>query len=626
MTPNRETTALSATRDQQSPQVSLTPGQWTQLALAILLLLGFSLATGLMPTGPFEFCYAPFEPGDLPFSPLRGFTVEQLFAHLARLLLLAPALIMLSLIIGHLSRIQAPSPATLQRIALYTCIASILLVTVAMFGVLGTGAVVDDELTYRQQAMLLAEGRLGDKSLPVPLVGQPFVIRSLAGYTGKYLFGEPVVQIPGVLLGVPALAHIPLTALALFCFYRLVRLSADRELAAIAVSLLALSPMLIFTAATGQTQITSLTCICLAGLGCAMIRTGTAVRGALLCALGLGFGVTVRVQAVVPVGLVIGLFALVSLIRQRRWAGLLALIGGCCAFIALIAAYNKALSGSYFKLPWFLANPVENYGFGEVWPGRGYRHTLRRAFENLAVAAVRFNGWWLGWPAGLLALWYWHRVGRPRQGATMWLWAGLAVLIFEFGYYSTGVSDTGPIYHFELLLPGALLLANAIRNGLRTRPALVVSAVVVHVVVGTGSFLYSEGSRLHRLALYNHADANRTLEVVKRPALLLYETRCSEQLSHGWLFNGFPRRQWSDRDDVVTLAKPPARFLPRYLQRYAKRHCYYYRRNPEDARAELHRCDSPSGRRLLSRPPLTRREGCLWIKPTAVKAGWLKSM
>ncbi|MCA9670135.1 MAG: hypothetical protein KC503_31280 [Myxococcales bacterium] len=597
------------------------PPSKLHLAAGGVLLVLFSIAASWLPNGPHEFAYAPFSPEPLPFVPMRGFTFEQLFAHVSRALLLAPALILLSLYFGRAAKIDAPEPQALRKLTFIVCASSVALCAFTMFFVLD-GAIVDDELAYRVQAMLMREGRVVAHDLP-RLVYEPFVLQTKSGgLTGKYLFGEPLVQLPGVMLGKPALMHLAMVALSLLFVFRATRMLVDEALACWATMLLAVSPMLILTSATAQSQATSLFCVAAVGLGFAYIKCERPWLGATVLAMGMGFGATVRVQSMAPVGAVFGIAAAVVLIKRRQilpglW--LAAILGG---WLVLIGLYNHAITGEYSKLPWYQAAMVEHYGFGKTWPGGSYEHTPLRALENLAVVAVRINGWWLGWPISLLLLGYWLKIGRPRAGAGLWLLAGLLILAFEFGYHSTGVSDTGPIYHFELLIPLALLGANAIRHAFERAPSLCAAALLVHFGVGTTSFLWSETSRLARLSTTIHRDSDNALAFVKKPALLLYEPNCEESTVNGWLFSRFPRRYWSDHDDVITVARPPYPLLPSYLRRWKKRNCYYYRRDPKTLRAELYRCDQPAARRLLARGKRSWRK-CVWILSTATKMGLL---
>ncbi|MCP4251758.1 MAG: hypothetical protein GY778_32400, partial [bacterium] len=276
---------------------------------------------------------------------------------------------------------------------------SLLLTALVMAKVLDGRAIVDDELVYRQQAELLASGRLTETSVP-PWGWEVFTIWAKLpsggfGATGKYLFGEPLIQIAGTWFGLPALLHLLLAPLALWAWYRVVDADAGDRVAFWATILVAVSPMFILTNALALSHTTTLTCLILAGLGLQWASGQRPMAGALLCGTALGFCLTVRPQVVVPMGMVLGLATLYRLFRRRHFAAVVALVASGSLWLVLIALYNRALSGSPFKLPWYLFQPIERFGFGNVG-GIEFVYTPWAAVENLVVSAVRFNGWWLG--------------------------------------------------------------------------------------------------------------------------------------------------------------------------------------------------------------------------------------
>ena len=327
------------------------------------------------------------------------------------------------------------------------------------------------------QAALLAEGKIAEATVP-PFAPEPFTIWTPRGFTGKYLFGEPLVQTAGVRVGLPALLHLPLHLLVLVAWFAQVRRAAGERLAAWSTLLLALSPLLVINTATGLSHTTTLAGVVVAGLGWSQVADAAASRGewlggAALVGVGVGWVAAVRPQVAIPVGLVLGAATAFVLLRRRRFAALLLLGGAVGVFGAAILAYDQWLTGSARTLPWYLYRPIERFGFGLVLEGTPYVHDLRKALENLVVTAVRLDMWWLGWPlGGLLLLVLWWVAGRPLAFGSMrvWLLVGVAVVLFNMAYYSTGVSETGPIYHFELLLPMSLLGGAALASGLDRWP------------------------------------------------------------------------------------------------------------------------------------------------------------
>ncbi|HVS16524.1 MAG TPA: hypothetical protein VMV46_21625 [Thermoanaerobaculia bacterium] len=630
-----------------TPQRAGRPWRDGAALLAGLALLALYFVLGArIPKGPAEFVYwPPLEP--LPYAPMRGFTWEQLHRTLARFAVLGPALLLLSWPARRLFQRSAPSPATARRLALVASIASVLGASALLFGLLADRALVDDELTYRFQAELLAEGRIFEDTVP-RWGAEPFTIWTPRGATGKYLFGEPLMHTLGIRLGLPGSAiHLVFLALTLACWFELMRREASGEVAAWSTVLLAISPMVVLNTATATSQPTCLVAAVTAGLGLSWIRgrrepagdgavlgrpdplsgPGAISReaptarelwgGALLLGASVGFLATVRPQVALPVGGVLGAWGALSLLRQRRWGQLATLVASAGAFVLAIGLYNQAITGSPLRLPWALFEPVERYGFGQIDPALEYWHTPLKALQNLLVSLIRIDRWWLGWPSSLLlpAIAWWA-LGRPRRGAGVWVAAGTALLLFNLGYYSPGVSDTGPVYYHELALALAALGGATLAVAFRRFPALTAAVLAVHVALGAGTFWWEQVGRLQRFVTYVHEPAEEMIASLDPPALLLYETAPQESIALGWQLGGFPKRYRRDDDPVVTYPRGNARSAAALRQRYAERDCWYYRVDPETLRPDLRRCEEAED--LLARP--ARVEGKpLMLQPTALR-------
>jgi hypothetical protein len=547
---------------------------------------------------------------------MRGFTLEQLVAHLSAILVGAPALLLLWYGLRRAGP-RAPTLRELERIALVTSGVSLALSALVLCVVLRGRAIVDDELVYRMQAALLAQGKL---ALDVPvLTPEVFTIQSRVGLTGKYLFGEPLVQIPGALIGLPAIAHIPLAALSLLALHRATRLLADRTLAAWAVLFVACSPMFILTTATAQSQATSLFCLAIAGLGYAEARERNPWAGAIAVAMGIGFGVSVRAQVAVPAGLVAVPMAGISLFRRRAFGAVAAAVAVLAAWAVVIGAYDRELTGSALRLPWYAVRPIEHYGFGQVWDNLPYRHTVWRAVQNQGVVLVRFNLWWLGWPASLLLVGWWLRGRRETRGARIWLWSGAALIAFEFFYYSTGVSDTGPIYHYELLLPAALLAANAVHDAMERDPRATGALLAIHFGLGTLSTIWLQTARLDRLVSTIHDDVDQALATIEPPAVVFHEPLCTESVSRGWMRETLSRRDRAPWDPIVTYPRPPPSAVRDTMSRFQDRACWYFRVDPRSQSPRVLPCSVAAP--LFERP--TRNPGrCLYLPSTAQRLGY----
>lgn len=571
--------------------------------LAVALGLGCTLAyfgyQWVEPHGPFEFAYAPFTPGPLPYSPMRGFTYEQLWGHVRRVLLLGPGLALVFWGLNHY--VTLPAPRDWSRLARWSIALSVLATAVLMLGVLRGRAITDDELAYAMQASFFRRGNVAGLELGV----QPddmFTIQTLVGYSIKYLPGEPLMQVPGIIVGVPALSHLVVVLVTLLAFQRAVTLSSGPRLAALSTIALACSPMVHFTSATGLSHASCLMWVVLMGLGFELGAGPRPLRGALLAGFAFGAGVLTRPQSMVPIGAVIGCALLVRLARRRAYGSLLALGATSALGGAALLAYNQLLTGAPWKLPWFLQCGAEHYGFGRVWVWSSFEHGLQTAVENLLVVALRCNSWLLGLPWSLAIVVAWLMLGRKGHGAGIWLGVGAAVLVFEFFYYSPGASDTGSIYHYELVLPFALMAGVVTERALTRFPEVTPLALVLALSLGTASWIVEQGARVTRLVTTIHQDTDLALAKVQAPALVIHERRPSELIVRGWLFDGFPKRFRDPEAPIVTFPRVALDIAERAARVYPGRACWYFHYLPGTKQPELLRCEE--AQRWLARSML----------------------
>jgi hypothetical protein len=360
--------------------------------------------------------------------------------------------------------------------------------------------------------------------------------------------------------------------------------------------------MVHFTSATGLSHASCLMWVVLMGLGYELGAGERAWRGALLAGVAFGAGVLTRPQSMIPIGAVVGCALLVRLVRRKEY-GSIGLLGLAASVGALaLLGYNQLLTGSPLRLPWFMQCGAEHYGFGRVWSTSTFEHGVRTALENLVVVAVRCNAWLLGLPWSLGIVVAWFALGRPTRGGGIWLGVGAAVVAFEFFYYSPGISDTGSIYHYELVLPFALMAGAVAEQALLRFPERAVFAIACSLLLGTGSWIAEQGARLHRLIAVIHDESDRVLSALPTPALLIYERRSSETLTRGWLFDAFPKRFRDPEAPIVTLPRIGPDMVDRASRVYPGRQCWYFRHLPGTSTPELLRCED--AKRWLERPLL----------------------
>jgi hypothetical protein len=540
-----------------------------------------------IPRGPREFSYQNMPGGNalwpLPFAPLNGFTPEQLSSHVARVLFLAPACVLLGAAVQPIvSRWKFVIPARVSIGA-----GMLLTAAVALFVLRGV-PLQDDESTYLMQADLLARGLVADPTHPAAYAfDEPFTIFTPAGMTGMYLFGTPLVLAPGLLIGVPWLGQTALVGLTLWCAHRVIRRTGDDSIASIGTLLLALSPMFTFTSATALSQIPSLAGVTVATLGFAQGRwSGGAIAGT-----GLGFAVAARPQLAVPAAVALLLW---SKARDRRL--LVATALAALPWLAAIALYNYAVMGTPWQQPRAAyTGELERYGFGQVL--RDYSHTPLKALAAAGVVAVRLNGWSLGWPISLAGPLLWLALGAPyRAVVAPWAAIAAATFLFQAPYPSIGTSDTGALYHYATLPFIAFSTAAALAAAPpRSRMAWIRSFALASLVLGTTTFYVEQGWRLSRLAAA--IEGPRRSIHFDRPVLLL-EDAWGNRPQIGWVF-GIPFRDRSPSSPIVRYPRPKTTGQFTFLtQRWNERLCQYLSYDWTASRYRVDPCSDMQRRHL----------------------------
>lgn len=153
----------------------------------------------------------------------------------------------------------------------------------------------------------------------------------------------------------------------------------------------------------------------------------------------------------------------------------------------------------------------------------------------------------------------------------------------------------------------------------KKRPAWVVSLLVVHFGLGSTTYLYQETARTQRLIETIHTDADTALRQIPAPAMLFYETDCTEFVRVGWIASYFPRRCFVDSCRVLTFPRPSAKLLSFYYRAYPNRSCWYYHRDPGTLLPEVRPCAQATD--VFNRRPRRDKQMCPMIASTASKLG-----
>jgi hypothetical protein len=543
----------------------------------LVLAAGGYAALISIPRGADEFIYQPvsFLPAltPLPFSPMTGFTPEQLSSHLARLVFLTPACVLMGMASVGLWPAGAAARA---KFSVWTvAIAGAALTLLAALLVIRGVPLQDDDATYLYQARIMSELRALDPPVPENARWiENFIYFSARGTTGKYLFGTGLTLVPGVWLGLPILANLFFVFVTLLCVYRAAEKNAPATVALFGAALLSISPQFIFTSASTLSQAPAL-----AGLAVAVWASERGgFRNGLYAGLAIGFSLVCRPHIAVP-----GAIALVlaGAWKDRRLLGG-AVLGGLPWLVALLA-YNYALTGSAFEFHYLGATerygpaPFAGLGAGDL---ETYRHTPLRALAQIGVVLTRLNAWSLGFPLSLAAIAFWFALGRPFARAVRpWFFIAVATFVFQAGYYSPGTSETGAVYHHAALPLIALCAAASLHRLRETRfAALATGTFVAALVLGTTSFFVEHALRIRRLG--DHIMGPGREAISFEPNTLVFEEP-QVLFTTGWLADT-PRRERRASAPVVDFPRGSPEMVAFIRSRHPERTCRHLFRMPNE--------------------------------------------
>jgi hypothetical protein len=288
-----------------------------------------------------------------------------------------------------------------------------------------------DELSLQWQARLLASGRLVARAEPHPEFFSTTQTLTLGGrWFTHFPLGAFVPLGAGVALGVPWLVNPVLAALGAVAIYRFLAETTTELEARSVVLLYALSPFVLFMAASQLDHVAALVAIWTAVAALpAWVRSTSAAharRSALLVGGALGAAATIRPYDAALSALAIGAFQLAAVRRDRRLASSLAVqVAAGCVPVLLLLLANRATTGSPFEFAYDALNgPAHRPGF-HVDP-MGDTHTPRRGIYNVSAYLMRLDLVLLGWPVpGLLLV---VAALAWRRRATRWDVLVLAVL------------------------------------------------------------------------------------------------------------------------------------------------------------------------------------------------------
>jgi 4-amino-4-deoxy-L-arabinose transferase-like glycosyltransferase len=353
-----------------------------------------------------------------------------------------------------------------------------------------------DENSYLFQARLLASGRTWIETPPERNLAQfPSSMINLTHrrWFSRYTGGHPLALVPGVLVGIPAVVPLFLSAGTVLLIFASGRRLYDDATAIVAGLLAVLSPFYIAMHATLLSHTTSLFCLAIVVMAVARLLESRDLRWGLVAGVSIGYLFNTR-----PYTAVLTVWPFLAWVGWRLWrsrSGALTrqavvLTLTVSLFVIAYLGYNHLTTGSWRVSPYTYYNRSEGVGFGRVMVS-DYVHTPERGLRQTIRNLQRLNHWWLGFNGSLFVLGG-LTLARWRERDVVLACSALSLVAGYFFFWFGGISTVGPVYYFDALVSLSLLGAHSLvtlwrrwawrgLRGLRIRSALASTAAVLWI-------------------------------------------------------------------------------------------------------------------------------------------------
>ena len=379
-------------------------------------------------------------------------------------------------ILGETLVDSTPDRGGIDRFAVFIAITVAVVAALLATFSYGRHPHVPDEVVYMLPAKYFAAGHL---FLQPPPAAAAFELNLMDIAHGKWYSpvppGWPAILAVGAFFGAMWLVNPILAGVNALLAYVFMREMYPRRTARLTLILLCASPWYVFLGMSLMTHMASLAAALVAAIAVArLVRTGR-VHWALIGGAFIGLLSLIRPLEALLLAILLGLWSLRVSGWGRRVAAAVSLAASCIAVGALLLPYNKALTGSMWRVlmnDYIDAhNPpgANDLGFGANrglgWPGLDPYpgHGIVDVFVNAQLNFSAINAELLGWATGsliLLAIVPFLRRLRTSDYMMLATVAGVAV-IHSFFWFSGG-PDFGARYWFLMILPCIALTVRAI--------------------------------------------------------------------------------------------------------------------------------------------------------------------
>ena len=347
-----------------------------------------------------------------------------------------------------------------------------------VWGSLTPPPLVSDEVSYLLQAKLFVSGRWSAPAPPLPEFFEQEHVLLLPRWASKYPPGHAIMVAPGVLLGMPALVPLLLTAITGELIFLLARRISNGWVAILTWLLwLSTSGNLIYRASYFSEVTTG--ALWVGGWWATLqwFRTPR-LRWLVILAAFVGWGAITRPLTMLAFAFPVGSVVLWRLWRSRRLLDVLAPLATVMTILAIIPLWSSRITGDWRQTPLgiytrsYMPWDVPGFGVNEVpgtraappdarqkWDGFMARHRDHQlanlpkiATERLAGLVDELFGGWRRWllPAALAGIFALNAAG----------WVGVACGLTLFLAYLAYAHPPGwVVYYMELFPIPAFLVA-----------------------------------------------------------------------------------------------------------------------------------------------------------------------
>ncbi len=322
-----------------------------------------------------------------------------------------------------------------------------------------------DEIAQVIQARIFAQGRLYLDAPALPVLQSALhVLDGNGRWFTQFPPGGPLLLVPGVWLGATFTVGPVLGGVSVALFWALLRRSSvDAALSLGSVLVLALSPFMVFLAASHMNHVATLCGALLAWWAALHHASDRTTGAAIVMGAALGMMATIRPVDALAVALPLGAWSAWRLVqRSLSWRHAFAMLAGLAVPVSMLLWYNWRTTGNALLFAYEQLWGAE-HGLGFHASPWGQPHTPTLGLELVSLYFLRLQTYLFETPVpslvfvaiGLALAWNGRLIER------LWAVTGF-LLIALYGTYWHDGFYLGPRFVFLLVAPSAFYAVSGV--------------------------------------------------------------------------------------------------------------------------------------------------------------------